>query len=156
MHYIKLLNYNTELLFISMSVTCRVVFVSSWCFIICFIVLSIFRRVTNGLTLRPKDHITLHSLQNEQWSAFICHHHICLVTTLMNRKLTKGPLTHSYKTPGVSSILIVINYILRMNMSQILDRNPFKTATMLNYYCLYLKSSSKIMLNGIDRHQRRT
>lgn len=79
----------------------------SLCFIICFIVLSIFRRVTNGLTLHRNegDHITQRSLQNECWGAFICHHHICLVTTSMNRKLTKSPLTHSYKTPGVSSIL---------------------------------------------------
>lgn len=71
MHYVKLLNYNTKLLFISMSATRRIVFVS--CRDVSssasLFYSSISRFVTNGFTLHPDrnkeaDQITVQTISS--------------------------------------------------------------------------------------------
>lgn len=71
----------------------------------------------------------------------------------MNRKFAQGLITH-IKTPGASLKCIVINYILRINMSQILDNDTVLNSFMV-YGSLGLKLWSKMGLNVTERHQTR-
>lgn len=92
MHYVKLLNYNAKLLFISVSVTCGVVLSLVMMFhhlLPCFKHIQKSDQWINFASqqIQMKKQIILQSnhitplLHNECWDAFIFHQHICLETT---------------------------------------------------------------------------